>query len=522
MCGIIGINGFDDVAHELAIGMNGLQHRGQDAAGIVTFNGRFHLEKGVGLVNRVFTDHSLDELKGHCGLGHVRYATQGTNDAAQAQPIYMNYPFGLAMVHNGNVINFNELSRRLHEENRVIETSNDLELILYTLASFLEGKNIRALTPEDVFDAVEATQRSVQGAYAALTLLPGHDYMLAFTDPHGIRPLALGKRVTSRGSSYAFASETACLDLLGYQLVRELEAGEAVLIDSDRQVHSKILYRKEPAFCVFEYIYFGREDSTMQGRLIATERMRMGRMLAKTFQEAQIKPDVVIDVPSSAYFFATGLAEDLHTDYRRGLKKNEYIGRSFLFPTQAKRDMAVRLKLSPIRPFIKGKKVAVLDDSIVRGTTSKHLVDLLKEAGADKVYFVSAAPPVRYPCVYGIDISVKSELIAANNAIDDIASYLGVDKVIYQSLDDLKELYRSCGFCYACFSGEFPTGLDPETLKEIEEERLRSKERRSRSSGSDRRRYKGRTGALSEPESTTSSGDSGAACRSSLKDQTGN
>lgn len=475
MCGILGIFGSEDVSKEMAFGLTALQHRGQDAAGIVTFNGHFRIRKGNGLVSNVFDESTFRKLVAPCGLGHVRYATQGTIGASQAQPIYMNYPFGMAMVHNGNVINFSELSRKLQiEQNRVIETSNDLELILYTLASALESKNIRDLPPEDVFEAVKETQSAVNGAYAALALLADRG-MLAFLDPHGNRPLTLGKRVSGRGPVYAFASETSCLYSLGFEPIKELVAGEAVYIDSQRRVHSEVLLKRKPAFCIFEYIYFSREDSEIQNRLVASERVKMGRLLAKKFRDLNIDPDVVIDVPSSAYFFASGLAEELGVPYRRGLAKNKYVGRSFLQPTQFKRIQAVRQKLSPIRPVIEGKKVAVLDDSIVRGTTSKHLVELLRETGAEKVYFVSAAPPINFPCVYGIDMSVRTELIAANNDVDDIARLLNADRVIYQSLDDLKELYKDCGFCYACFNGDFPTGVTPQMLKEIEDERRRSK-----------------------------------------------
>lgn len=475
MCGILGIFGYTDVSHELVFGLNALQHRGQDAAGIVSFDRHFRIKKGTGLVNNVFDEEALSRLQAPCGLGHVRYATQGSMSVREAQPIYMNYPFGLAMVHNGNVVNSRELTRKLQEEqSKVIETTNDLELILYTLAVHLENADMRTPSPDAIFEAVRATQEMVSGAYSTLTLIAGHG-LLAFTDPHGFRPIVFGKRITSRGTVYAFASETSCLECLGYEPIRELEAGEAVFIDSERRVHSSVLKREKPSFCIFEYIYFGREDSVIKNRLVAGERVRMGKSLARGFREAGLDPDVVIDVPSSAYFSASGLAEELGIPYRRGLSKNPYVGRSFLLPTQDKRDLAVRQKLNPIRPVIAGKKIAVLDDSIVRGTTSRRLVSLLKDSGAKDVYMVSAAPPIRYPCIYGIDMSLKTELIAANNDVDDIARFIGADAVVYQSLDDLRALYPNDGLCYACFSGEYPTGVSPQMLSEIERDRIAAK-----------------------------------------------
>jgi len=475
MCGIIGINGFTDVSRELVLGLNSLQHRGQDAAGIVTFNNHFRIKKGIGLVNNVFDEKILRAIEAPLGLGHVRYATQGTNALSEAQPIYMNYPSGLAMVHNGNVINSADLTKRLREDqNRVIETTNDLELILYTLASHLETKNLRNFTVDDIFASVEATQEKVQGAYSALTLIANRG-LLAFTDPRGIRPLVYGKKITGRGTIYAFASETSCLECLGYETVRELEAGEAVFVDTEGKIYSKILCRKNPAFCVFEYIYFASEDSVIKNRLVAGERVKMGKLLARHFDRKKLTPDVVIDVPASGYFSASGLAEELKVPYRRGLSKNKYIGRSFLLPTQSQRDLAVRQKLRPIKSILTGKKVAVLDDSIVRGTTSKRLVEILRESGAKEVYFVSSAPPIKFPCVYGIDMSIKTELIAANNDEENITRFLGADAVIYQSLEDLITLYPRNEFCHACFSGEYPTGICPDSLMEIQNERIEAK-----------------------------------------------
>ena len=281
----------------------------------------------------------------------------------------------------------------------------------------------------------------------------------------------LGRKYTDRGMVYAFASETDCFDYLGFELMRDLRPGEAVLIDTAGKVHSRICRAGPQAFCVFEYIYFAREDSVINGRLVASERVCLGRQLAEQVRKAGLQPDIVIDVPASAYFFASGMAEALGVPYRRGLAKNNHIGRSFIVPNQARREKIVRQKLNPLKDVVRGRKVAVVDDSIVRGTTSKHIVKLLRESGAAEIYFVSAAPPITYPCIYGIDMSVKREIIAAHYDPRQIARYLEADAVIYQSLDDLRARYCDLPCCYACFSGEYPTGASEEVLKQFEQEK---------------------------------------------------
>ena len=475
MCGILGLYGQDEVGKDLIHGLVALQHRGQDSAGVVTFDNTFRMQKGLGLVGSVFNDQNTARLTGTCGLGHVRYATIGTNDVLDAQPIAVNYPFGLAMVHNGNVVNFQDLRRTLFEDHhRLLETSNDVALILYTFASQLERKDLSNLSVDDIFDTVEATQQRVNGAYSAIAIIANRGF-LAFTDPWGIRPLVLGRKYSDRGMVYAFASESTCFDYLGFETVRDLEPGEAVFIDQEHRLHQRICRRKTQGFCVFEYIYFAREDSIIHDRLVATERVGMGRALARTFQRTGLAPDIVIDVPSSAYFFASGLADELDVPYRRALSKNNHVGRSFISPTQALREACVRQKLNPIRDMIRGKKVAVVDDSIVRGTTSRHIVKMLRASGAEKVYFVSASPPIKCPCIYGIDMSIKREIIASHYSTEEITHYIGADAVVYQDLDDLRELYSDLSCCYACFSGEYPTGITEELLSEMEQERVCSK-----------------------------------------------
>lgn len=474
MCGILGIYGYDDVAPELIYGLMALQHRGQDAAGAITFDGKFQIKKGLGQVDQVFKEKNLDRLKGYCGLAHVRYATIGSTDILDAQPHAVNYPFGLAMVHNGNVINFVQLRKSLYEDNhRLLETSNDVALILYSYASELEKKDLRNLSVDDIFDTVEAVQRRVKGAFSAISIIANRGF-LAFTDPYGIRPIVMGRKFTDKGIVYAFASESTCFDYLGYEIIRDLKPGEAIFIDKNRNVHSKICQQRNQSFCVFEYIYFAREDSVIHNRLVASERVRMAGPLAEKIKRSGLNPDIIIDVPSSAYFFASGIAEKLKIPYRRGLAKNNHIGRSFISATQKLREQMVRQKLNPIRDIVKNKVIAVVDDSIVRGTTSKHIVKLLHDFGANKVYFISAAPPIKYPCIYGIDMSIKQEIIASHYNENEIAQYIGADEVIYQSLDDLKSLYSDLPCCYACFSGEYPTGITEELMDEIENEKLMS------------------------------------------------
>lgn len=472
MCGIVGFIGRQQIVYDLVLGLTALQHRGQDAAGIVTFDRMFHTKKGLGLVSQVFEQRHIDRLRGELGIGHVRYTTHGTNELANAQPIATSYPFGIAMAHNGNITNFAEMNQALYDEYHTLPTTtNDLELILYTFASELKNKDLANIQPDDIFNAVVVTQQRVQGAYSALAVIANHG-LLAFCDPNGIRPMVLGKAETPNGTVYGFASETVCFDHLGYELVRNLAPGEMVFIDNQHRIHSRIGHRLKQHFCVFEYIYFAREDSTIHQRLVAGQRVKMGRALAKQVRELGLQPDIIIDVPTSGYFAASGLAEALGVPHHRGLVKSNYIGRSFISPQQSEREAIVRRKLNPIRNTIAGKKVAVVDDSIVRGTTSRRIVQILREAGATAVYFISSAPPITNPCIYGIDMSVTTELIAAQKTTDEICKYIGADAVIYQRLADLEQIFTSLPTCMACLSGKYPTPKPEIALKLIEQERL--------------------------------------------------
>lgn len=474
MCGIFGIYDNTEVFPVIASALTTLQHRGQDSAGIATLKDTFHIKKGKGLAHDIFSEEDAAFLQGNLGLGHIRYSTQGTLQVKDAQPFMIHHPFGLSMVHNGNVTNFASLKQTLVKDHlRLMQTSSDVELILYTFGLELEKKKIHKLSPTDIFDAVTETQKQIEGAYAACAAIAHHG-LLAFMDPNGIRPLILGKKETVHGISYAFASETAPFDYLGYDVIHHLTAGEAIYIDQDKKVHSKICHKKQGAFCVFEYIYLGKEDSILQKKLVASEREKMGRRLAHYFKEEKLQPDVVIDVPSSSYFFAQGLAEELGIPYRRGLVKNNFSVRSFIAANQEAREKIVKQKHNPIRSIIEGKKVAVIDDSIVRGTTSKHIVQLIRKAGAKEVYFASGSPPVISPCIYGIDMSQKKEMIAQEKNIEEIREFIEADALIYLKVDDLKEIYDELPICSACFTGEYPTNVCQDTLQSIEQDKVLS------------------------------------------------
>jgi amidophosphoribosyltransferase len=475
MCGIVGFIGKEKIVYEILSGLLTLQHRGQDSAGIVTFKDNFQVKKGIGLVSEVFEDKHFERLEGSIGLGHVRYTTHGTKDIENAQPVITKYPFGISMVHNGNVTNFKKMNKVLYEEYHVLPTSsNDIEILLYTLAGELKNKDLRHIQVEDIFDAVRITQSKIEGAYAVISIIAGHG-LLAFQDPNGIRPLALGKKVTKNGAVYAFASESVTFDHLGYEHVRELLPGEIVFIDMQNRVISSAGQSDEQHFCVFEYIYFSREDTVLHQKNVAGSRVRMGQLIASQIKAAGLSPDIVIDVPSSGYFAASGLAEALDIPHRRGLFKSNYIGRSFIAPEQSERESIVKQKLNPIKKTIVGKKVVVVDDSIVRGTTSKRIVQILRDAGAAEIYFVSSAPPVKHPCVYGIDMSIRTELIAANLDIEEICKYIGADALFYLKPEDLKPIFKDFGLCTACFTGEYPAGNPNEMLSDIEQEKSESR-----------------------------------------------
>ena len=468
MCGIVGFTGKKKVIADLILGLTSLQHRGQDSAGIVTFKDMFRIKKGLGLVNEVFHEKHINRLKGKVGIGHVRYTTHGTNNKGNAQPIATNYPFGIAMVHNGNVTNYEKMNQALYHDYHVLPTStNDLEILLYTFAAELEKKDLGNISPNDIMAAAQVTQEKVEGAYAVISVIANHG-LLAFMDPNGMRPLILGKKETDKGFVFGLASESVTFDHLGYEVIRDLKPGEILFIDNEQNIHSKIGHQYQQKFCIFEYIYFAREDSIIHDKLVAGKRVRMGKTLGQKIKAAGLNPDIVIDVPSSGYFAASGLAEELGIPHHRGLVKSNYIGRSFISSKQSEREAIVKRKLNPIKNTINGKEIVVVDDSIVRGTTSKRIVKLLQQAGAKKIYFASAAPPINNPCIYGIDMSITTELIAANKTIEEIKDFIGADALFYNNAADLDHIFGDFSVCTACYTGEYPTENAKEVLKHIE------------------------------------------------------
>lgn len=466
MCGIVGIVGQHHVAEELVYALHMLQHRGQDAAGILTLTDHFHLQKKRGLVAQVFNDQDIAALPGTIGIGHVRYATQGTHTDQDAQPFYLSFPQAMGLIHNGNITNATALRNYFMDRGyHFLSSTNDAELLLGLMMEEFAESPRQTMTPDLIFRAIEKTQTMAEGAYAVIGIL-GNGGLLAFQDPHAIRPLLIGKRQNPKMSStptYALASESTCLEVLGFEVMGELGPREAVYITHAGEIH---WYKPQPAdqkkrrFCVFEYIYFAREDTRFWNRSVMQLRTAMGQALAKHFKQRDLHPDIVIDVPSSAWFFATALARELGIPYEKGLLKNKYIGRSFILASQSMRDAAVRLKLHVLPDAVRGKKVAVVDDSLVRGTTARRIIRQLRQAGAAAVYFVSAAPPVRYPCVYGIDMADRAELIAAQNNHKMLCEELGADALIFQDLSDLKSVMQDDQFCFACFEGIYPTQID--------------------------------------------------------------
>jgi amidophosphoribosyltransferase len=467
MCGIIGILAKSPVNQAIYDGLTVLQHRGQDAAGIITSDGsRVFLRKENGLVRDVFQARHMLDLKGNVGIGHVRYPTAGCASSAEAQPFYVNSPFGLALAHNGNLTNVDELKEELFREDlRHINTSSDSEVLLNVFAHELHTVAKLRLTPEHVFRAVAAVHRRVRGAYAVVIMIVGFG-ILAFRDPHGIRPIVYGRRDTDQGPEHMIASESVALDVLGYELVRDVEPGEALFIDLAGRVYARqCADNPQHTPCIFEHVYMARPDSILDGISVYKTRLRMGEKLARKLlrEWPDHDIDVIIPIPDTSRTAALQMANEMDVKYREGFIKNRYIGRTFIMPGQAQRKKSVRQKLNAIDLEFKGKNVLLVDDSIVRGTTSKQIIQMAREAGAHKVYFASAAPPVRYPNVYGIDMPSVHELIANGRDADQIAIEIGADLVIYQDLKDLVEAAhegnpRITRFDTSCFDGVYVTG----------------------------------------------------------------
>jgi amidophosphoribosyltransferase len=481
MCGIVGIVGSSAVNQRLYDALTVLQHRGQDAAGIATSaEGELCVRKGSGLVRDVFQQHHMVELRGNVGIGHVRYPTAGCDSASEAQPFYVNAPYGICLAHNGNLTNAVELAEILiREDRRHLNTSSDSEVLLNVFASELQRVGTVRVTPADVFAALNAVYRRCRGGYAVVAMLIGHG-ILGFRDPNGIRPLVLGERRTPRGTEWMLASESVALDALSFRLVRDIAPGEAVFIDEQGRLHTQqCVATLHHTPCIFEYVYFARPDSKIDNISVYRARMRMGDRLAdKILRERPVHDiDVVIPIPDTSRTSALQLAQRLGVKYREGFIKNRYIGRTFIMPGQEQRARSVHRKLNAIDLEFRGKNVLLVDDSIVRGTTSAQIIELAREAGAAKVYFASAAPPVRFPNVYGIDMPAVSELVASGRTVEQVATLIGADWLVYQ---DLEDLIAACKhedahieeFDTSCFSGEYVTGdVTPEYLERLQEQR---------------------------------------------------
>ncbi|MCG5536587.1 amidophosphoribosyltransferase [Ectothiorhodospira mobilis] len=481
MCGIVGIVGRSPVNQALYDALLVLQHRGQDAAGIVTCDhgGHLHLRKDNGLVRDVFNEQHMRNLTGHMGIGHVRYPTAGSSSSAEAQPFYVNSPYGITLGHNGNLTNAPELKSELFvQDRRHINTESDSEILLNILAQELIRHDGLAVTQEEVFDAVSGVHRRCQGAYAVVAMIAGRG-VLGFRDPHGIRPVVFGRRDTPDGPEYMVASESVALDTLGFELVRDLDPGEAVYIESDGTVHTRQC-ASSPSLtpCVFEFVYFARPDSVIDDVVVHRARMRMGtrlgRKILREWPDHDI--DVIIPIPDTGRTMAIEMAHELNVKYREGFIKNRYIGRTFIMPGQTQRRKSVRQKLNAIGLEFKGKNVMLVDDSIVRGTTSREIVLMARESGARKVYFASAAPPVRYPNVYGIDMPAASELIAHGRSEAEVCEAIAADRLIYQDLDDLVGAVRKGNprlqhFDCSVFTGDYVTPVTPEYLEQLQARR---------------------------------------------------
>jgi len=467
-----------------------LQHRGQDAAGIATLDGiRISLHKNNGLLRDVFLPEHMAFLEGNAGIGHLRYPTAGLEDSSEAQPFYVNSPYGIALGHNGNLINTEALSREMYEsDRRHLNTRSDSEVLLNVLAHEIQRQAPDRLEPRHVFHAVSRVHERCEGAYSAVALICGFG-IVGFRDPHGIRPMVLGKRDTPKGREYILASEKVALDVLGFDLMRDVEPGEAVIITLNGELHTATPCEpKVHSPCIFEFVYFARPDSMMDDISVYKARLRMGQALARKIlrERPDHDIDVVIPVPDTSRTAALPLAYDLDVKYREGFIKNRYIGRTFIMPGQKARKKSVRQKLNAIDLEFRKKNVLIVDDSIVRGTTSKKIIQMARDAGARKVYFASASPPVRFANIYGIDMPAQSELIAAGRTIEQVQEILGADWLIYQDIEDLVASCREGNknitrFDASCFTGEYVTGVQEGYLERLEQQRSDSAKSKRRS-----------------------------------------
>ncbi|AMG04054.1 amidophosphoribosyltransferase [Vibrio mimicus] len=477
MCGIVGIVGTTPVNQSIYDALTVLQHRGQDAAGICTIeSNRFRLRKANGLVRDVFEAKHMQRLQGNVGIGHVRYPTAGSSSASEAQPFYVNSPFGITLAHNGNLTNANQVRQKLFEKDRRhVNTTSDSEVLLNVLAHEIDTVKGN-VTAEDVFRAISNVHRTIRGAYAVAAMIIGHG-MIAFRDPHGIRPLCLGKRETNGQHEYMVASESVALDAVGFDFVRDVAPGEAIYVTFDGELYTKQC-ADNPALnpCIFEFVYFARPDSFIDKISVYSARVEMGNRLGERIKAdySDLDIDVVIPIPETSCDIALQIAQAIDKPYRQGFVKNRYVGRTFIMPGQQQRKKSVRRKLNAIRSEFKDKNVLLVDDSIVRGTTSEQIIEMARDSGAKKVYIVSAAPEIRFPNVYGIDMPSANELIAHGRDNDAICKQIGADALIFQTIEDLVDAVR-CGnpdivkFEASVFNGEYVTGdIDQQYLDFLE------------------------------------------------------
>ncbi|MCK7548529.1 amidophosphoribosyltransferase [Marinobacter koreensis] len=488
MCGIVGIVSTSNVNQSLYDALTVLQHRGQDAAGIVTFqDDRFYLRKDNGLVRDVFHTRHMRRLVGNVGIGHIRYPTAGTSSSAEAQPFYVNSPYGITLAHNGNLTNADELARDLFRTDlRHINTNSDSEVLLNVFAHELQKLGKLVPTKDEIFYAVKAVHKRCRGAYAAIAMITGYG-IVGFRDPNGIRPACFGVRKNEDGSEeYMIASESVALSAAGFKLVRDIAPGEAVYIETDGTLYTQQCADEAHLYpCIFEHVYFARPDSIIDKVSVYKARLRMGETLAdKVLRERpEHDIDVVIPIPDTSRTSAMQMAHRLGVKFREGFIKNRYIGRTFIMPGQKMRKKSVRQKLNPIDLEFRGKNVMLVDDSIVRGTTCKEIVQMARDAGARNVYFASAAPPVRFPNVYGIDMPSVHELIAHDRTVEEIRELIGADWLVYQDLEDLiacvNDVNESIeGWECSVFTGNYVTGdVDQAYLNKLED--LRKDEKRT-------------------------------------------
>jgi amidophosphoribosyltransferase len=477
MCGVLGIFSSEPVIGKLYNGLLTLQHRGQDSAGILTYDDHFHIKKGNGLVRDIFDEHNIARLKGNVGIGHTRYPTVGMGSVEDSQPFWINHPFGIAAVHNGNVMNFLDLKKELFAKSHIIiNSNNDVEVILNIFAEALEKTITRDITPENIFGAIRHVFKMVKGAYSVIMYIANRG-MIAFRDPYGVRPLLFGTDRKQIIPAFAFASESVSLDLLGFSEIRDVPPGSAIFIDQNRNVHEKKLQTAPFRPCIFEYIYFARPDSYLNKINVYQARVDLGKKLARQIKASGLSIDVVVPVPDSSRPAAIEIARSLKLKYREGLVKNRYIGRTFIMPGDQLREKSIRHKLNPIADVFLGKNVLLIDDSIVRGHTSRLIIQMVRQAGAKNVYFASYSAPLTNPCVYGIDMQTKAEFVAANSTLAEIAVKIGADRVIYLDIHAMEQAVKKQNpaihsFCKACFSGQYPSGdVSENFLVQIEKER---------------------------------------------------